>query len=84
MAGIEELVGGDPRPHQTQFNAVEAASVHAAAGDQVTVTVALFSRELVYATVPFIKKSSGDPAAGDAAVLHSDSNGNPIYAVVLA
>jgi hypothetical protein len=82
--GIEELVEGGRRPHQTQFNAVEAASVHALDGDQVTVTVASFSRELVYAAVPFIKKGSGAPAAGDPAVLHSDSNGNPIYAVVLA
>lgn len=85
MVGIEELVGGDPLPHQTTYNACEAGSVHGVTDGQVTVVVSTFDLgKQVYATVPFIKKTDGDPASGDPAVLHSDSGGNPIYAVVLS
>lgn len=80
---ISELIS-DRGPHQNQFNSVEAATVHGVNGGEISVVVLAFSHELVYATVPFIKKTSGDPASGDPAALHSDSEGNPIYAVVLA
>lgn len=84
MAGIDELVGGSQGPHRNPFNAVEAARVASVAGSEVRLTVKSFSNDLVFAVVPFIKKGTGEPSAGDPAVLHSDSDGHPIYAVVLS
>jgi hypothetical protein len=81
--GIEELVGGDRRPHQTPFNAVEAARVHALVGGEVSLAVSSFDRgKQVFATVPFIATGTASPANGDSAVLHCDSAGHPLYAVV--
>lgn len=83
MPGIEELVGGDPRPHQTTFNSVETATIRAVLGSEVSLTVDSFARDQAYAVVPFVP-ASATPSAGQSAVLHSDSDGNPIYAVVFS
>lgn len=79
MAGIEELVGGDPRPNQTPYNAIVAAKVHAVNGNEVSLTIAGFPSSQVYAVVPF---SGGTPTEDMTVFLLHDSNGHPAIAVV--
>lgn len=86
MAGIEELVGGDPRPHQTQFNEGVWARVNRLDGDVVEIVIPkpAFDGDQVFADVKFVMggTGTGTPAEGDTAFLHMDGDGHPAYAVV--
>lgn len=60
----------------------EWGTVGSVSDDTVGFVANRFSTKLVYATVPYMTAGGGDPAEGDPAFLHYDSEGQPAYAVV--